>query len=587
MKPYQQGTQGGAPWSATDITQIENAVRDETEFTQICALFPSRTAEAVRHRVHLACRTIDAANAQANPQPVNVQLTPQPVSIRANRQPTPGITTQTPIQYAKAGQVWTAQEVQTLDSAVQNGFDFAHIRTLFPDRPVEGVKRRYQRSTQEASSTSMSKPKSKPKRQLQIVPWTVVQEQKIRDALRAKVNRDTIRKMFPRRSADAVRQKIGRISMTLGEEKPEPAPLSTGRVQASNGADSAYEDADMDMYAEPLEPEDGDQPDKPESELPQLQAIRSSSPEEIDVDHVIGPIPEDEEFVMSGALPVPNPVAVSDASPVHSHSRSSDSPRSVRSWKVQDVDVLPRSSTPPRPDTEPLTPRLRAQELPTIGNREPTGDYFGDYFSFESPVENIDRTAFRNPFEASWLQTQDNGWDLDSGLDPEARAWLNGEPWSPPNNFSENRSAGNVGQKCHHHHPVLPQDSLAHDNFAAPISPFMMVPERHEAVCVNNGHATFECGFCMNNHPDVHDGIDSAPVPHQPVAPADSRTLEQVFADPSVPPSAFLPSSAAETSPAALLASLGNHRNQWMNYDADVDIVMEEETETSGYDVVE
>ncbi|KAL5432661.1 hypothetical protein PMIN06_011937 [Paraphaeosphaeria minitans] len=559
MKSNQQATKGGDPWSAEEKVRIEDAVRNEIEFTEICALFPTRTPGALRHRVRQVRLSIHGANAPAIPQPAPtvVSKTPQARSTvktgnaQASSQTAQAVAPQAPGGYAKAGQIWTAEDIQDVNTAVGEGLPFDHIRALFPDRSETAIKHRYLQITKEASSTVAKKPKSK----YHNTAWTAEDDQKVRDAVRANLSRDDIRAMFPNRSTGAVRIKISRITKDLQDQAQEPASLPVGHLQGPNDGAGSYDDTDMDLYADPSEPEDIGQADQRQLEVPEAYPVRSSSLANMDLDHVIGPIPEDEEFVMSGALPVSQPAASEDEVRVRGSSRSSHSPRSVHPWKVQAVEDSIYSSTPHQREVEAPAPPPRAQENPAIGNQQPTCDYF----PFEPSFETTHGTVFSNPFESPWFQTQDNGWDLDSGLDPETRAWLNAETHSPPNDVPDDPYVSNLAQ-ARRPHPVLPQGSLGHTDFPTSVVPCTYYTD---ATQVDNGYSRYQ--LSADDHPDLRDGLDFTPVPHHPHTPAGFFTSEQMFADPSVLPS-------------AVMASPPDHDSRWMAHDEDEDMVMEEDT---------
>ncbi|KAF2448695.1 hypothetical protein P171DRAFT_481745 [Karstenula rhodostoma CBS 690.94] len=476
MKTNLKAARGGAPWLAEDNAQIEDAVRNDLDLKQICALFPSRSADAVRHRVIRARRTINAANVQANPQPAKT------------------VDTKTPDQYAKSGQVWTAEETEILNNAIQNRSDFAHIRTLFPERSADAVRRRYNRNLQKANLKSRSKTASKNKNS----PWTAEDDQKVQDAVRANIGRDAIHAMFPTRSVDAVRIRVRRTK-ALQDENQESAPLRVARG-------------------------DGVQADQPQFKLSQVQSSRSSSPAKIDHDYVIGPVPDNGEFMMSGALPIPESAAFADEPQIRETSRSSESPHRVNTWNVQAFEDLPRSSTPEKPVVEPLTPPFRAQELPAIEDRE----YASDYFSYEPNVGNNNMSD-----SLGWFHRNGNGRDLGSDMfSPTARAFLHAETWSAQNDFLEDHPAGNPTQE-QLHHSVLPQGSLAINEFPPPIVPYAYHPESSD-----NGYGKYL--LSMDDHPDLRNGFHFTPTPHDPVAPSNFVTPEQLFADPSVAPSVFM-----------------------------------------------
>lgn len=388
-------SRNGTHWRAEDDSQIEDAIRNNLELTQIRALFPSRTFEAVRHRVIRARRGIRATN-------------PRP-----NHQPAPTVVPQTPDVDVDGGQLWTADEIETLHNATQNGFDVDHLRTLFPDRSADAPKRRYRRASHESSPKTVSKPAKKN----QYVNWTTEDDERIRDAVRANLDRGAIRAMFPTRSVDAVRTRITKVSKTMGSH------------------------------------------------------LQNENPE-------------------SG----PSPVAHEDTVPAGQHD-----------------------------NVEPLTPSLSAEELSEIEYSSDDGD-----LSYERTWENSLISGSNG-----WPHTTNSGWDPESYLLPETHAFL--AETSP--GF---HSVSNATQ-TQNHHPELPQDSLVYDELAPLNAPFMPIPEHLESGPVDNGYGDYQ--LSMDDHPDLRNGLDFTPVPHQPFTPPGFVTSEQLFADPSALPSAFMPLS--------------------------------------------
>lgn len=241
MRRDSRASQSGNRWTPADDAQIETKIRNNTSLADVRLLFPLRTPEAVRKRYLQAVRKIHAENNPEKLPPARI-VAPEP-------QPRPQ-----PVVFAKARQLWTAEESQTLQDAIQKGMKFEEIRALFPDRPEKGVSRRMSR---------------------------LDQKREVKDV-----------------------------------EVEHDAGTTTEQVL-------------------------GPTPDYVPGPVPD---VRRPVP-----DLVIGPIPQDEDYLMSGALPVSTPHALS-------------SPSTVRSWKAQAAGPQARSSTPPRPESEPLSPNLNARE---------------------------------------------------------------------------------------------------------------------------------------------------------------------------------------------------------------------------------
>jgi hypothetical protein len=293
--------------------------------------------------------------------------------------------------------------------------------------------------------------------------------------------------MFPSRSVEAVATRIRKVKKVLENKGPGPEAVST-----------------------PVDRGNGVHPDQDQSK-PDDQSVRSLNPSKVDHDYIIGPVPENEQFMMSGALPVGE------------ISHSPDPPPHIVISKAGAVQGLPRSSTPPTPAVELLTRPPRAQEPPVVGDWEYT---FGDA-SYESYLEG---SGVSNNYTWSRIagpHKVDGGWDVDSGILPDARTRV--ETGALP----ENHPAGIASQE-QRSHSVLPTGGLTSTYHPIrPYPPYLPTTDR-----VDNGYGKYI--LSMDEHPDLHDGLDFTPTPHHPITPPNFVTSEQLFADPSIKPSVFM-----------------------------------------------
>ncbi|KAL1606585.1 hypothetical protein SLS60_003990 [Paraconiothyrium brasiliense] len=512
MKPNSSATHGGAHWRAEEDTQIEDAVRDGLEFLQICAFFPSRTPEAVRHRISKARRIVQ---------------TGKPIDPK------------TATQELKSGRPWTIMEDETLDKAIINGDDLSRIRTLFPERSADAVRHRYNRNLEGMNSRDadllVEDAQTKGSQHIATLKagrsnkaaalWTPEDDQKVGDAVSANIDRSEIAAMFPQRTVAAVETRIRKITKTLPKEDSAPAPR--GKVVLAN---------------------------QPQFSRLEDDSVRFENAEKNDYDFVRGSMPEDEDFVMSGALPVISntsqassydvafldsmdrdhiapahdnekgkPVSFEDEHRIPGVSRSPYSVRPVTSFKAQLFQGPMRPSTPPRPVVEPLTPPFRAQELPAIEEHDfPFG--VASYQPYPEDDRMLEGNSYDQAFDIGMLLT-------------ETRAWLNSEP--------ENQSPGNASQE--QHYPVLAHGRIGNIPLTALFSP----PEPFMSFPTDNGYgqdtSTVGDGPELQNSldwaltlPELHNSLDGAPTLHRPDAPSTLETSVQLFTDPSVPPSYFM-----------------------------------------------
>jgi hypothetical protein len=469
MKPIVKAAQGGTPWQVEDDVQIQNAIRNDLDFERICTLFPSRSTEAVRHRIARARRTIHIVDSRRNLQTANTAVSS--LWKAADQQ-------------SNGGRLWTTEELESLTDAIQDRHDLAHIRTMFPERSADSVRTRYNRTLREQRSQTARKP----------VPllWSAEDDQKVRDAVLADIDRDEISAMFPKRTAPAVAFRIRKIKKGLENEGPEPGPAPALVDRGDN--------IQLDRY---------------KSDMPDDQSVRSPSPPIVDHDYVIGAVPEDEEFTMSGALPVRQIL-------------NSPNPARIITWKAEAVRGLPRSSTPPTPRVELLAPAIEEWEY-----------HFGDA-SYEPYVEGSGMWNNHTSTLVAVPNELDDNWDVDSDVLPDTRAFPETGTLPLVLDLPENDSAGNARQK-QRRHPVLPKGSLSSTYpLIRPYPLYLSTPAR-----VDNGYSRYI--LSVDDHPDLRDGLDFTPTPHHPVTPSNFVTSKQLFADSSVKPSVFMDFTASTT----------------------------------------
>ncbi|KAJ4356400.1 uncharacterized protein N0V89_004433 [Didymosphaeria variabile] len=415
MKVGTSATHGGTPWRVEEDTQIEDGVRIGLEFHQICALFPSRSSEAVRHRISRARRNIQAGNP---------------------------VVPKTAIQNLKGGRPWTTEEDETLDKAIINSADLSQIRTLFPGRSADSVRHRYNRNLKELNSQDA-------------------------DLLREDAQ-TTGSPLIAEQKADGS-SKAAALWSPEDDQKVEDAVSANfdDHVVLSHEA----------MFQSPL-----------------AHSMQNNTPSRPKQDH--------EKELKS--------VSFADELQVRRISRTPGSIPLVKSFQAQAFQGSVRPSTPPRPVVEPLTPPFRAQELPAIDGQE--------YAFGMAPYQPY-------PEESHILQedSSNEAQIVDMFL-PNTRAFLRGVP--------ENQSPGDASQE--RNHPFLPHGSI--DNIpltalANPSEPFMSFP-------TDNGYGQYTSS--VDNHPDLRNGFDWAPTSHRLVTPPTLVTSEQLFTDPSTPPSYFM-----------------------------------------------
>lgn len=480
MEPYKQPTRAGQPWRAEEDHQIEQAVQNGNSLEQICALFPRRTPEAVRHRMIRATQFVQ--NAQAS----------EPKLV--NRHP-------------KSGTKWTTEEIDRVKQAIRDGHDVFHTSTLFPGRSYDSVRHRYNRSLQELNlaqaniSTANNQPavsrnapaRKKIRGREASVPWSAEDDQKMQEAVLANAGKDEICAMFPERSVGAIQTRRRKISKLVEDDLSSTASVE-GRARAFS-ADEAVPQSpfakSMEADSEPLQSEQV------------YKKIRESSP-------------------FTGNVGI-----IEASHPQNSH-----------------LDALSKAQDfPPPPLPYPLKPAIEPSTLSLYG-QEPSAAHYGNLaFGKASYLPYSERSDI---FKNSGHKPK-NAMNYAGDVDMYSRETRALPQQSRP-------------ERLFYHSPGLHMNSLSGPAQQASLRNGYgsYLPSSEPA---NNDYNGFI--LAVDNHPDLRDGLDFAPISHRPVSPSGFMTSEQLFTDPSIPPSSFMDDDTLFNTDAGLLSKFVCPPRDW------------------------